>query len=364
MGVAGFEISGNSASASVLHFGANSLSSYKVPISLRPFFGNALNARFTGKIRVSQTQKPNFGAVSASLNDGTNVGLISDAILPKDSEFKPSFDEYLKAMESARTERGKKRAATARKQKTAEKGDNSTVKVSSARVKIERKDGHEGAEEGSSRSSGKVRRSATKGFRSEHEGKENGFDVKGKQKNGSLKRQSHSLESKSKSIVRSSLNGSRGNVMKREVIHDLYSSKIVGEKVVGSRQRDYNTQGKIPDRGLAQNAQDKGIVRRHTENGSFMNRNGLSNVKMNGGRKRFIDRGYDSDISEVERAAFENLEDPNQVIRKSQFSHKEMEEKIQKLANSYVVYSFFLAFGIPKIHKVLCSGFKYIPKLL
>ncbi|WVZ01699.1 hypothetical protein V8G54_022505 [Vigna mungo] len=335
MGVAGFEISGNSASASVLHFGANSLSSYKVPISLRPFFGNALNARFTGKIRVSQTQKPNFGAVSASLNGGgSNVGLISDAILPKDSEFKPSFDEYLKAMESARTERGKKRAATARKQKTAEKGDNSTAKVSSARVKIERKNGHEGAEEGSSRSSGKVRRSATKGFRSENDGKENDLDVKGKQKNGSLKRQSHSLESKSKSIVRSSLNGSRGSVTKREVIHDLYSSKIVGEKVVGSRQRDYNTQGRIPDRALTQNVQDKGIVRRHSESGSFINRNGLSNVKMNGGRKRFIDRGYDSDISEVERAAFENLEDPNQVIRKSQFSHKEMEEKIQKLANS------------------------------
>ncbi|BAT91228.1 hypothetical protein VIGAN_06254100 [Vigna angularis var. angularis] len=334
MGVAGFEIGGNSASASVLHFGANSLSSYKVPISLRPFFGNALNARFTGKIRVSQTQKPNFGAVSASLNGGSNVGLISDAILPKDSEFKPSFDEYLKAMESARTERDKKRAATARKQKTTEKGDNSTVKVSSARVKIERKDGHEGAEEGSSRSSGKVRRSATKGFRSENDGKENDLDVKAKQKNGSLKRQSHSLEPKSKSIVRSSLNGSRGSVVKREVIHDLYSSKIVGEKVVGSRQRDYNTQGKIPDRGLTQDVQDKGIVRRHTENGSFINRNGLSNVKMNGGRKRFIDRGYDSDISEVERAAFENLEDPNQVIRKSQFSHKEMEEKIQKLANS------------------------------
>ncbi|BAT83528.1 hypothetical protein VIGAN_04068900 [Vigna angularis var. angularis] len=56
-----------------------------------------------------------------------------------------------------------------------------------------------------------------------------------------------------------------------------------------------------------------GNQRRHTENGSFINRNGLSYVKMNGGRKRFIDRGYDSDISEVERAAFENLENPNQV---------------------------------------------------
>lgn len=91
-----------------------------------------------------------------------------------------------------------------------------------------------------------------------------------------------------------------------------------------------------------QQVQDRGLDRkRHTENGSLAYRNGS--------RKRFIDRGYDSDNLEVERAAFENLEDPNNVIRKSQFSHKEMEEKIQKLANSYVVfYYFFHAFGIPE----------------
>ncbi|XP_068480367.1 LOW QUALITY PROTEIN: pentatricopeptide repeat-containing protein At1g30610, chloroplastic [Phaseolus vulgaris] len=326
MGVAGFEVNRSYASASVLHFGANSLSSYTVPISLRPFFGNALNARFLGKIRVSHTRKVNFGAVTASLNDGSNVGLISDAVLPKDSEFKPSFDEYLKAMESARTVRDTKRAATTRKKKMPEKGD-STKKFSSGRVKIERKDGVEDGKEGSSRSSGKFRRS----FRSE-----NDLDVKAKQKNGLLKRQSHSLEPESRSVVRSSLNGSHGSVMKRG-IHDLYSSKMMGEKNFGSRQREYNTQGKIPDRdkiAVKQNVQDRGIVRRHSENGSFINRNGLSNVKMNGSRKRFIDRGYDSDNSEVFRAAFENLDDPNKVIRKTQFSHKEMEEKIQKLANA------------------------------
>ncbi|CAJ1934112.1 unnamed protein product [Sphenostylis stenocarpa] len=343
MGVTGLEIHGNS--ASVLHFGANSLSSYTVPISLRPFFGNALNARFTGKIRVSHTRKLNFGAVTASLN----AGLISDALLPKDSEFKPSFDEYLKAMESARTARGNKRTATPRKQKTTEKGDN-TTKFNSARVKIERKDGLEGVKEGSARSSGKVRRTPSKGSRGENDGKENNLDVKAKQKNGSLKNQSYSLESESddyseinksgrmsKNIVRSSLNGNRGSVIKRGVTHDLYSSKMLGEKVVGSRQRDYNTQSRTTDGDkivVTQKVEDRGLIRRHTENGSLINRNGLLNVNLNGSRKRFIDRGYDSDSLEVDRVAFENLEDPNSVIIKSQFSHKDMEEKIQRLANS------------------------------
>ncbi|TKY67899.1 Pentatricopeptide repeat-containing protein [Spatholobus suberectus] len=370
MGIVGIEINGNSASASALHYGVNSFSSYTVPIYLRPFFGNALNARVAGKIRVSQARKPNFGAVIASLSGGSNAGLISDAILPKDSEFKPSFDEYLKAMESAKAVRGRKRAATAQKQKRV-KGDegNNIKKFNSVGEKIDRKDGLVGAKEdvaskvdeavvykeGSSRSNGKARRTPTKGFRSENDGKESNLDVKAKQKNGSLKRQSHSLELESddrsaiksqdksgsgrmsKSIIRSSLNGSHGSAKERGVTHDLYSSKMLREKVVGSRQRDYNTQGKTPDRDkivARQEVKDRGLGRRHTENGSLINRNGLSNVKLNGSCKQFIDRGYDSDNLEVDRAAFENLEDPNSVISKLQFSHKEMEERIQKLAKS------------------------------
>ncbi|XP_020215004.1 pentatricopeptide repeat-containing protein At1g30610, chloroplastic [Cajanus cajan] len=366
MGIVGFEINGNPASASALHYGVNSFSSYAVPISLRPFFGNALNAR---KIRVSNSRKPNFGAVTASLNGGSNAGLISDPLLPTDSEFKPSFDEYLKAMKSAKTFRGNKPASTAQKQKTMEKGDgrSNTKKIDSVGKKIYRKDGLVGAKEdgalkvdgavvyreGSSRSSGKVRRTPIKGFRSENVRKGNNFDVKAEQKNGSLKRRSRSLEPEfddrrgienqdksgsgrtSKSIIRSGFNGSHGGIKERGVTHDLYSSKTWGEKVVDNRQRDYNTQGKFPDGDkivARQEVKDIGFGRRNTENGSLINRNGLSNVKLNGSRKRFIDRGYDSDNLEMDRAAFENLDDPKRVIKKLQFSHKEMEEKIQKLA--------------------------------
>ncbi|KAL2329274.1 hypothetical protein Fmac_022701 [Flemingia macrophylla] len=360
MGIVGIEINGNSASASALHYGANSFSSYTVPISLRPFFGNALSAR---KIRVSNSRKPNFGAVIASLNGGSNnAGLMSDALLPKDSEFKRSFDEYLKAMESAKTFRSNKSAVTTQKPKTMEKGDgrSNTKRFDSVAKKIHRKDGSLKVDEavvyreGSSRSNGKVRRASTKGFRSENDKKGGNLDVKANQENGSLKHRSHSLEPEfddrsgiknqdksrsggSKSIIRSSLNGSHGSVRERGVSHDLYSSKMWGKKVDGSRQRDYDTQSLIPggNRLVArQEVEDGGLGRRHTEKGSLTNRNGLSNVKLNGSRKRFIDSGYDSDNLEMDRAAFENLDDPKRVIRKVQFSHKEMEEKIQKLAKS------------------------------
>lgn len=98
-----------------------------------------------------------------------------------------------------------------------------------------------------------------------------------------------------------------------------------GDKIVASR--------KVMNRGLE---------RKHIEFESLVNRNGRVSSK------RFLDRGYDSDNLEVERAAFKNLEDPKNVISKKQFSHKEMEERIQTLAKSYVVHSFFPAFRMPK----------------
>jgi hypothetical protein len=61
----------------------------------------------------------------------------------------------------------------------------------------------------------------------------------------------------------------------------------------------------------------------------------------------------------VERAAFKNLEDPNNVISKAHFSHKEMEERIQKLAKQYVVYSFLHGFGISELDKITHSGIQH-----
>ena len=371
--IVGLEINGNSASA--LHCGGNSFSSYAVPISARPFFGNALNSRISAKFRVFHVRKLNFGPVSASLDGGgSNAGLVSEALLPKDLEFKPSFDEYLKAMESARTVRGKEHggsAATTQKYKIREKGVSRKLRMEGGegdkkfqRVGEkghEKDDGFEASREGSSRS--KVRGKPIKGFKNEHDGKGSNF-VENVREDRLLKHKSHSLgpesdecsvsksQGKSRSgrtsnnIAKSNLNSSRGSVIERGVTHELYSSKISGEKVSSSRQRDYNTQGKAPggDKIVASyKIMDRGIGRRDNGLKRIVNRNGQENVRLNGSSKRYLDRGYDSDDLEVERAAFKNFEDFNDVISKPQFSHKEMEERIQKLAKLYVAHSFFLA---------------------
>ncbi|KAJ1415170.1 Tetratricopeptide-like helical domain superfamily, partial [Sesbania bispinosa] len=336
MGVIGFEINGNSA----LHYGRNSFSSYAIPISSRPFFGNVLNTRVIRKFQVYHARKLNFGPVMVSLNGGSNAGLVSDGLLPKELEFKPSFDQYLKAMESARTVRGKKHgAATTQKQKRMGKGGEGNKVKNFKRVgeKIDRKDGLVAAKEdvvlkvdeafmykeGSSTSNGKVRGKPFKGFKSEYDGKESKIDVKTKQKHGAnirqdgwLKRQSHSLEPESDDC---SMIKSQGDSRQRDRIRNTQGETPGADRIVGNK--------KVMDRGL---------VRRHTEIESLMNRNGQANVKvkLNGSRKPFLDRGYDSDNLEVERAAFKNLKDSNNVIGKPQFSHKEMEERIEKLAKS------------------------------
>lgn len=122
------------------------------------------------------------------------------------------------------------------------------------------------------------------------------------------------------------MNGGRGgSVVERGVTYDLE------QQVVSIRERNNSRKGGVNfvDR---KKAMDRGPGKRYSEIESMTNRNGRRNVKSNGSSKRFLNRGYDSDDLVVERAAFKNLEDPNNVISKAHFSHKEMEERIQKLA--------------------------------
>ncbi|KAL1362479.1 hypothetical protein HN51_010728 [Arachis hypogaea] len=363
------------ASASALHYAGNSFSSpYAVPISSRTFFvGNALNSSFSRRFHAFHVRKLNFEPVSASLNggggggsDGNIFGLVSDL------EFKPSFDEYLKVMESARARpfRGKEHsgssaaAATTQKHKEREKGMSRKPRMEGGRGRDKRfpsveesdddddDDGFEGSREGYSRS--KIRRSPIKGFRKDYDGKgsnlvENVRDdrwLKHKSQSFSLGQESDEYnmsnnQGKSRSgrinnnIPKSNLNSSRGSSIEKGVTHELYSSKISGEKVASTRQSDYRTQGKAlgGDKIVAgYEVMDSGIERRHNGVESFINRNGRENAKVNRGSKRYFDKDYDSDDLELDRAAFRSIEESDKITGKQQFSHKAMEERIQNLA--------------------------------
>lgn len=267
MVVISLEFNGNF-TASALHYGANSFSFSSSSYPL-----------------LSRSRNLNFNPVMVSMKN--------------ELEFKPSFDQYLKAMESVK--------------------NNTLVKKKGLHNEFQ--------DDEVSSSSGKQK---NKGFRNER-----------KQKSDGSKRRSRSLDSKSDevdrirerdNIIKSNLNGGRGgSVVERGVTYDLE------QQVVSIRERNNSRKGgktlgggdNFVDR---KKAMDRGPGKRYSEIESMTNRNGRRNVKSNGSSKRFLNRGYDSDDLVVERAAFKNLEDPNNVISKAHFSHKEMEERIQKLA--------------------------------
>ncbi|CAK8575595.1 unnamed protein product [Lathyrus sativus] len=290
MVVIAFEFNSNFTSSSSFHYAANSFSS-------RPFFA-------------SHAPKLNFSPVMVSMKYASN----SDHHLHKELEFKPSFDEYLKAMESAKS---------VRVSETPKKGyeGNHVRNFKRVGTKIYKKD-----DEDSSTGNGSPRGKPKKESRDEYGGKERN------------QHQSRSLEPNSddssviiksqeeirrggisNNIIRSKLNGGRG------VAYDLYSSKMSEQEVVHNRKGKTLGGDHFVDR---KKAMDRGPGKRYGENQRLTN----GSQRSNGNIKHFHNRGYDSDNLEVERAAFKNLEDPNNVITKAHFSHKELEERIQKLA--------------------------------
>ena len=61
-------------------------------------------------------------------------------------------------------------------------------------------------------------------------------------------------------------------------------------------------------------------------------------VRRTRSKKAFLEEGEDDDLK-IERAAFKNFEESNDVVDKPRISKMEMEERVQKLAKSYVLYS-------------------------
>lgn len=400
MGVISFEINANSAIA--LHHSGNSFSSHGVSISWRPFLGIPLNTRRrnSSKIQLSCAQKFNCAPVSASLETASNTGLITNnGLLSNELQFKPSFDDYLKEMESTRrtirvkeTEPststsviwvGKKQASSTEKLKTKREngmskiprseGDEASKKFVKLGGRVGKKNGALKVaqtimgREGSSVGNGnKLRERGAKRFKHEYDGKESKPDVTVKKKLGAevmtdrwLKRQNHSSkpESDNRSLIRSE-RGRIGNTKdlsnwknsrgRGEVRHELHSLKAVGKKDATTSRKDHNSKEKMPMEDkivVSNNVMLKGLERGYTKNKNVVKENGQENVKFNGSRKHFVDRGYDYENLEVEREAFKTLQEFNGVIGMPQVSHKEMEDRIQRLAQSYVANPFFSASG-------------------
>jgi hypothetical protein len=113
----------------VSNYACNSFCSYGFLIPRRPIFPTGLNVTKNEKIHVHGVigvKIQNSRTISALLKGESDNRFVRGDILEKEVEFKPSFDEYLKTMESVRVSRDKKQANNSKKQRM---NDNPVEKV-------------------------------------------------------------------------------------------------------------------------------------------------------------------------------------------------------------------------------------------
>ncbi|XP_034697014.1 pentatricopeptide repeat-containing protein At1g30610, chloroplastic-like [Vitis riparia] len=269
----------------------NTPSSLGFSVSWRPSFGVAVNARRTNCI-----------TVNTLLREESNGRSADNGLLDKELEFKPSFGEYLKTMESVRTGRGKNQSRNLNRSKSSSRRGKGVLRMPS----LER-----------------------------DEENVNLGDFKG-----------HPYqEKKSKFGKQDELYKNSGGRSARGMVQDELdlgwenddenSSEILEGKGSSKSQRDDKLKGrafKADSGGLGR----KGMRKRHEMNGAQVEKVGDEKIgikkgNFNKSRKGFLEKGGD-DILEIERAAFKNFEAFNDITVKKPVSKMEMEERIQKLA--------------------------------
>ncbi|XP_052202096.1 pentatricopeptide repeat-containing protein At1g30610, chloroplastic isoform X6 [Diospyros lotus] len=226
---------------------------------------------------------------------------IDSGLLEKESEFKPSFEEYLKAMESVKTERGEKQMGSSiRNPKNADGsrlGDFKAITRNGITGQEEHFGGQIDAKERGSREVTNAKKLKFEGDRLEVP--ENKIDAR---KNGKLDR-----DARNGRWERNKINGVRNGQRNGEM--ERIRFKTDNGTLKGIRMRQ----------GLRRNCSvpDETMAGRDVQ---FRRRNWLIAESINNGEV------------EVERAAFKSLEELNDVADKPRVTRKEMDERIEKLA--------------------------------
>ncbi|KAG4128060.1 hypothetical protein ERO13_D10G254200v2 [Gossypium hirsutum] len=202
-------------------------------------------------------------------------------VLEKEFEFKPSFDEYLKTMESVRE---KKQSFKSNRGKSSRNfGENENMsKIEHNDVKM--------------KSEGAVRARSKKALLVKSEDD----DVKALRDNPQVSR----IQTEERTKESAKLRKCDSNSESYEDNVNLIKFGGFSKEVKMSKVFKYNEV----------NSKNEGIRRTRS-------------------RKGFVEEGEDDDLK-IERTAFKNFEESNDIVNKPRVSKMEMEERIQKLAKS------------------------------
>lgn len=324
----------------------NSFSLSAFSIHWRPSFGVDLNC----KNRILNC-RPIYKVMSKGESDG---GLNSGGLLVKDFEFRPSFDEYLKVMESVRTVKGKKQGNGSQKQNFKEnkkdkvvflapssegnedvKKEESEGSFDTKKAQLTKQDKLHGSTDDLVRK--EVQRKVISDLKDRLHSKTNTFDMKLKRKPDSVKTDKRWLRYQpgggEAGLEDSSLgegmpqraeqsSGSRDHFrsVKNEYRLTRSSVQMLGKNGTNDNQSDYRSVVVERDKvhgGLERNwVQDNKII--VSKNRKVSNVASLQIV--------------DGKSLKVERAAFRNFDGNNTIMDQPRVSQMEMEERIQQLA--------------------------------
>ncbi|CAK7357382.1 unnamed protein product [Dovyalis caffra] len=274
-------------------------------------------------------------ALSMEDSDNRLVGG-GGGVIEKELEFKPSFGEYLKAMESVKTGREKNQVhkSSSYKLKDDLEGNGAPLSERDERtVKLRR-----------FKDQGKVSKVVEcDEFCDSANGSSDQEDVVNARidyKRGRIREFNHKVDGKESLAhgnVRRKMEGATGNGRWLRNRTSSIDSNLEDVGVDGKDSPDmFGLKGRKFEKeniGVGVNKMNGGLVRNRSRvdkitDKRYVQKNGLSRRS----DQAFLERSYGDDF-EVERAAFKSFEQSNDVIGKTKVPMREIEEKIQKLGN-------------------------------
>ncbi|CAK9179047.1 unnamed protein product [Ilex paraguariensis] len=271
-------------------------------IARGPIFGSALKMRKVEWKSILGSQMCSSGKVTVLLEGDSDNMVVGGGSIEKEFEFKPSFDEYLKAMESVKSDR-EKRDEHNPNRRNLKNDSGGEAKKEMATDKIDCKD----------RGSRKVKDARKMGF-----------------EEGGNKGRTHSLvkvelDCKQSENFTKSKNGRWTN--------DQTSS------VQGVERKDkFEGQGFKKDKVGLIRSETMGRLERNGVKGEWIlqKKVAVKNPKPSRSNKFISEERGDVEL-EMERAAFKPLEEYNDAYDKPRVSRVDMEERILKLAKWLVL---------------------------
>lgn len=260
--------------------------------------------------RASSWTRARYRRINALLKEGSLRKPDGGSLLEEEVEFKPSFDEYLRAMESVKSVREKRRAHSSNESDDSLSGEPEADQLNARGEKL---DGDSGREMASSAGKDGLSRDGMRKRRHKLETKEGRANGKGKRAvQGEIpitKKQILNKDSKARHTKASIVVLGNHNVIKDDKgVEFRWKGGVENTEIPGSLWRK--------DERVEKSIDDK----LNGQNDSLMKTRRASNYNKDG------------EYFDEERAAFRTLNEFSDVVDKPKLSRMEMEDRIQKLA--------------------------------